>query len=279
MGEQNGNAVTPSAGGRTVGFVGAFLYVLLTFVLSAISFPFFFLCVRRQSVALAVGGFGHWVYRPAFLLSFTFAALRWWWPWFWCALYVGGILWNARIAAAQAIRIWVNEGKLQVNDPAWKTVVKENTPDGLSPELITAIKEVIGPCGISARIFFDNYLFLETEGEDWRVPNGHPKPVPIPSVLQYQHFMDRPPGHATWFLAAFPDVAQWIEEIVLASDEQEADARVILEDFYSQMAAWEATDLHDAQGTFTPKYAKLLVATYRTRTGRPLQCALLPAVT
>jgi hypothetical protein len=153
-----------------------------------------------------------------------------------------------------------------------------------------AIREVLIPLGIYPRRFFDNMIFLESHGMEFMLPKDQPMPTPTPSLARSPHRLEWPVGQPTWFIAAFPDVSQWVSDTISRADfDGEPEAIKLVENRNQRLEellemegvspgdADEATInsiLLDSNGKTSPKQCRLVAEWYRESTGRVFEAGV-----
>lgn len=151
---------------------------------------------------------------------------------------------------------------------AWESFLSQ--PD-VPEDLEAVVRTVFIPEAVKVMSFLDNYAFLLSGG--MITTSGEPSPTPTESALSLRRPMDRPPGMPLWFLAAFPDVANWTAETMgQAQLWQEPAAMAAVKRLDTMRAELNETDLGDVNGQLAPKHAAVLVRWFRETTNRRLEC-------
>lgn len=154
---------------------------------------------------------------------------------------------------------------------AWKPVLAQLQAAGMS-NLDAAAQELPIPLGVLPGRFVDNLAYLETQGMGSLMSSDTRQLNTTPTIVSFRRTIDRPPRQPKWFLAAFPDAADWVSK---NSRSSEFDARLKM-----LMAANGVRDgddegadrlFHAPDGTLSPKFCRMLVDWYVGATGRKLE--------
>jgi hypothetical protein len=150
----------------------------------------------------------------------------------------------------------------------WESFLSQpDVPDDVK----TAARTVLIPEAVRVLPFLDNYVFLNSGG--MVTLTGEPPPTPTESAKSFRRVMDRPPGMPLWFLAAFPDVANWASETMGQAQLWREPAAIALVERLNEMRInLGETELGDVNGQLGPKHAAVLVRWFRETTNRELEC-------
>jgi hypothetical protein len=160
-------------------------------------------------------------------------------------------------------------------EAAWKPLLSALRSAG-HPQIEEAARELLIPKGVIPQRFIDNLAFLDVQGMEFMLPPEAGKLDITPSVKLFMRTMDRP-QQPKWFLAAFPDVAQWASDN-MGAKEDAFNARVfkLLKESGAREDDEAALDrlLHGPDGKPSPRFCRMLVEWYVEETGRKLETAM-----
>jgi hypothetical protein len=144
----------------------------------------------------------------------------------------------------------------------------------LPQEMKQVIEKFLIPSGISPDLFSQNFMWLEHHGEPKLTTQQDL--TPTLSAKVFRRPMDRPFGYPLWFLAAFPDVAEWAstlsEEACLGQSRSQVDLRANLYERY--MTLYPGVQIEGADGRLSSAFLKNLTEFYSQVMGRKFECSL-----
>ncbi|MDP2605495.1 MAG: hypothetical protein Q8S00_23380 [Deltaproteobacteria bacterium] len=155
------------------------------------------------------------------------------------------------------------------SEKGWRQVLAQ---EGLPGEQREVIVGLLIPAGINVIAFMNNTIWLESGG----MPQLHGQDgvTPTLSAREFTHTMDRPRGYPIWFLAAFPDVASWVSNVVARANlYHEEKASILLEDMHSRLSQLSPAELDAASERIGIRHARILVDWYRQTTNKRLECS------
>jgi hypothetical protein len=103
----------------------------------------------------------------------------------------------------------------------WRRIINDPETDALFRQMIGtenfkhAISNLLRPANVHCIKFMSNLLYLLYEGDKGKIqanPDTKGFVYQTHSIVSYRTRMDRPLGLAIWFIAAFPDIVNWINE-------------------------------------------------------------------
>lgn len=157
---------------------------------------------------------------------------------------------------------------------AWKRVLAQLRASGGDPLIEQAARELLIPMGVVPERFIANHVYLDVQGMEFMLSEGTQNLRITPSIKSFMRTIDRP-QQPKWFLAAFPDVADWAS----ANTKEDAfDARIVklLEANNVSVEDDAAVEriMHGPDGKPSPKFCRMLVEWYVEETGRNLETTL-----
>lgn len=161
------------------------------------------------------------------------------------------------------------------DDPAalWLGGLKEGA---FPPEWERPLIDIIIPNRVHPQTFANNLEYLAHQGSPLRL-GPHLLGVgvdysPSNSAREFERIGDRPSGYPLWFLAAFPDVASWMSQLVEQAERDDATSQHALSRLDERLHGLDL-DARDAGQYLTAPYLRLLVDWYKETTQRELECA------
>ena len=155
-------------------------------------------------------------------------------------------------------------------EAAWKSALAQLRAAGGNRQIEEAARELLIPMGVVPERFIANHAFLDVQGMEFMLPEGFPHLNTTPSIKSFMRTMDRP-QQPKWFLAAFPDVADWVS----ATKEDAFEARMmkLLEANHVSADDDAAVEriMRGPDGKPGPKFCRMLVEWYVEETGRKLE--------
>jgi hypothetical protein len=152
---------------------------------------------------------------------------------------------------------------------------------GLTKDMKEMIEEFLIPAGISPNLFKNNLTWLESNGMPITLEQHRISPTRSAKI--FRRAVDRPTGYPIWFLAAFPDVADWASTVaeeasvfVNEVNSKEQLAAIDLKDsLYARYMTVYPGDLIEApDGHLSSNYLKNLTEFYSKAMGRKYECSI-----
>jgi hypothetical protein len=159
---------------------------------------------------------------------------------------------------------------------AWTSLLAQLRAAGGDPQIEAAARELLIPMGVIPERFIANHAFLDVQGMEVMLPEGTGKLNTTPSIKSFMRTIDRP-QQPKWFLAAFPDVAEWVSANMRAKEDA-FDARVmkLLEANHVSLEDDAAIEriMHGPDGKPGSMFCRRLVEWYVEETGRKLETTI-----
>ena len=159
----------------------------------------------------------------------------------------------------------------------WKVLlIDTDVPDVLR----RAVSKLLIRDRINPEKFVHNYGYLARGGmksfhEFYGIDDG--SGCPTPTAKELADPLKRLGAYPNWFLAAYPDVAVWLQEVFVRGYRNESDPMVAR--VYGAMEevlgkGFSAEEMRDDDGLMNFDYLKALVSTHRGVSGSQLECSV-----